>query len=179
MTSRPRKAPLPDAQYLAKELQIILGGIPDGITVQDNAGKILYVNDAGAHACGFSSAKAMMKLVETPALFTKALSRFEIQDEAGNPFPWDRLPGRRALAGESNPQAVINYYDKRTGKGRWSLVKSRALLGVDGVTPLAVNIWSDITEREELEKRKDHFIGMASHELKTPITTLIRCSRMF
>lgn len=30
----------------------------------------------------------------------------------------------------------------------------------------------DISERREVERRKDEFIGMASHELKTPVTTL-------
>jgi PAS domain S-box-containing protein len=30
----------------------------------------------------------------------------------------------------------------------------------------------DITERKELERRKDDFINMASHELKTPVTSL-------
>lgn len=30
----------------------------------------------------------------------------------------------------------------------------------------------DITERKELERRKDEFIGIATHELKTPLTTV-------
>src|SRR5581483_5543368 len=33
----------------------------------------------------------------------------------------------------------------------------------------------DISERKELEQRKDTFIGMASHELKTPVTCLKGC----
>ncbi len=38
-------------------------------------------------------------------------------------------------------------------------------LGMRGVT-------MNITERVEMERRKDEFIGMASHELKTPVTSL-------
>lgn len=33
-------------------------------------------------------------------------------------------------------------------------------------------VQQDVTERMELERRKDEFIGMASHELKTPVTSI-------
>jgi PAS domain S-box-containing protein len=35
-----------------------------------------------------------------------------------------------------------------------------------------IAITSDITERRNLEKQKDDFMGIASHELKTPVTSL-------
>ena len=36
----------------------------------------------------------------------------------------------------------------------------------------ASKIARDVSERRELERRKDEFIGMASHEMKTPVTAL-------
>ncbi len=35
-----------------------------------------------------------------------------------------------------------------------------------------IGVHQDITEKKELDRQKDAFIGIASHELKTPITTL-------
>jgi len=41
-----------------------------------------------------------------------------------------------------------------------------------GVPYVICNISTDITETKKLEERKDEFISMASHELKTPITSI-------
>ena len=38
--------------------------------------------------------------------------------------------------------------------------------------PLALVVYQDVTERVELERRKDEFIGMAGHELRTPVTSI-------
>ena len=48
-----------------------------------------------------------------------------------------------------------------------SPIKARA-----GTIIGAAKIARDITERKEFERRKDEFIAMASHELKTPLTSL-------
>ncbi len=49
---------------------------------------------------------------------------------------------------------------------------SVAPLQEDGTPKGAVLEFQDITKRKELEKQKDDFIGVASHELKTPVTSM-------
>jgi PAS domain S-box-containing protein len=67
---------------------------------------------------------------------------------------------------------VSNTYEKeylhKSGKRIPVLV---AVTRIDQ-TDLCVGFVLDISERKELEKRNDEFISMASHELKTPITSL-------
>ncbi len=48
------------------------------------------------------------------------------------------------------------------------------LVAVAGIeqTETCIGFVLDISERKELDKRKDEFISMASHELKTPLTSL-------
>ncbi len=58
------------------------------------------------------------------------------------------------------------------GSLHWLLGKGKVYYG-DQQKPLyMIGINMDISERKELEQRKDEFISMASHELRTPITTI-------
>jgi signal transduction histidine kinase len=58
------------------------------------------------------------------------------------------------------------------GETRWITTSASLTYDVKGQPIRMLGATSDITEQKELEQRKDDFIGMASHELKTPLTTL-------
>lgn len=59
----------------------------------------------------------------------------------------------------------------KNGSWRWVIATGTNFLKEKDIQALVVN-FHDITERKELEERKDEFISIASHELKTPITAL-------
>lgn len=46
------------------------------------------------------------------------------------------------------------------------------VVGEDGINYGYVWFFQDVTERKRLELQKDEFLGIASHELKTPVTSL-------
>jgi PAS domain S-box-containing protein len=155
-----------------QQLEVIFANIADGISVQDGNGKLIFMNEAGAKRSGYLSAEEALGRADGSTLRTHTEQRFEILDEHGNPLPYEELPGKRALRGEKAPQAVVQYYDKVTQTRQWSLVKARPLIDARGRVELAITIFSDMTETYEEKQRKDEFISMASHELKTPVTSL-------
>ena len=58
------------------------------------------------------------------------------------------------------------------GLYRWQLIRMIPVLGDDGHIQVWVGTATDIEELKQLQQHKDDFISIASHELKTPITTL-------
>ena len=157
-----------EVQQSRDQLDIILQGVADGILVYAPDSRILYANEAAAHLSGYVSVQQMLTAQQRALL-----SKYEIIDEQGQPFPPNRLTHLRVLAGEPEAQAVIGSREVGTGQPeRWSLVTSRPVAGESGEVAMVVTIVHDITERMIVERRKDAFISMASHELKTPVTSL-------
>jgi PAS domain S-box-containing protein len=128
------------------QLDAILRGVADGVTAQDPTGRIIYANEAAARMIGFPSAREFME-----ARPGDVLMRFELLDEEGHPFPPERLPGRRALAGEEGAEEVLRFRVQDVGEERWSIVKAMPIFGEQGRVRMAVNIFRDITEAKRAE----------------------------
>jgi PAS domain S-box-containing protein len=136
-----------EAQSSRNQLEAILRGVADGITAQDPSGRIIYANDTAARLTGFSTAG---DLVEAP--LDELMARFEIMDEEGHPCSADKLPGRRALAGEEGTEEVMRFRILATGEERWAVVKAMPIFGEQGTVRMAVNVFRDITESKRAEE---------------------------
>jgi two-component system CheB/CheR fusion protein len=67
---------------------------------------------------------------------------------------------------------IENRYRRHDGVYRWHLNRSKPLKNDDGDIIFWVGTATDIEDQKQEMDRKDEFIGIASHELKTPLTSL-------
>ncbi|MBL9039761.1 MAG: HAMP domain-containing protein [Archangium sp.] len=129
------------------QLDVILRGITDGITVIDGQGRFVYVNEIGARMCGMPSVEAFLKTPQSA--FFKDM---EIQNEHGEPLPLENLPSRLAFKGVENPPEVVVRYRLNGGEERWSIIKSAPVFDASRKATLVVTIFKDFTEHKRSQE---------------------------
>jgi PAS domain S-box-containing protein len=165
---RPQKQLERELRTAKGQLEAILQNAGDGITVHDVEGHMLYVNEVAARMSGFPSVEAM--LAASSEVYHQTLKRFIVKDEDGHLLKPEDFPGRRTLREGRSIQQLLHYHDSVTERTFWSFIKSQPIFNEEGRAQLVVNVLVDVSEQQALEQRKNEFISMASHELKTPVT---------
>lgn len=135
-----------------RQLEIILHGITDGITVQEPSGKLIYANEAAARIIGV---KTPEELIAMPV--SQVMQKFQVLDETGQPFPLARLPGRLALQGQQSSEELVRFRIVETGEEHWSIVSAAPVFDAQGQVLFAINMFRDFTARrraEDAERRQ-------------------------
>ncbi len=90
----------------------------------------------------------------------------------GQEVPGEELPMQKA--GITKQPVINELLDIIHSDGSQKNIISSAIpiLDENKNVRIVVGAFLDITERRNLEKQKDEFLGIASHELKTPITSI-------
>jgi PAS domain S-box-containing protein len=130
---------------------------PLGICIVTAEEEILYANRAIVDICGYSSVEEL-KAVPTGDRYTPE-SYAEHEKRREKRKRGDCLP--------SNYEISIV---RRDGEVR-HLDVSRAEITWNGERQLEV-MYQDVTERKKLDQLKDDFIGLVSHELRSPLTVI-------
>jgi PAS domain S-box-containing protein len=152
----------------------ILGSLGEAVTVHDERGKTIYVNDAAVELLGAESIEEV--LAAEPG---ELAGRFHITREDGSPVRVDDMPGRRLVAGEEGPSLLTRSIRRDTGEAFWLLTKATLYTDPSGAR-LAINIIEDVTEAKEAELRQ-RFLAEAGQLLATSLDyeqTLERIARM-
>ncbi len=123
------------------QLDVILGSVSEGITAQDAIGRLVFANDEAARMSGFASGAEMLA-----AGVGALVERFDVRDEAGGPFPTERLPSRLALRTGSCSEALLRVRRKGADDDRRILVRSMPVQGPSGKATLVINVMQDVTE---------------------------------
>ncbi len=141
----------------ALTLEAILSSTTNHIYVVNRKGEYIYVNTAVMSALGKSPEEIIGKKGK----------------QVG--FPADYVAIMNTLRNEVFTTGEVRKVECRlmTVEGeRYFEYLLSPIRDKDGKVILVVKTATDITERKELEERKDEFLGIASHELKTPLTSI-------
>lgn len=153
-----------------QQIKTILDNILDTVIVLDARGNYVYTNKISNKSNVLSQFKVNHRK-GWRNIFIKFISKYEVYFENGEVLRLENTPVLRALKGKKTDD-VIRIVDKKTQKRRWFMMRARPLFNKDGTIRMVVTIYTDITQKRETEFYKDEFINLASHELKTPLTSL-------
>lgn len=156
------------AQQLAdqvSQVDAMIEAIPHGVYVCDARGVRMRVNAHGAALLGLPLDLALQPMEAfgvTNLPRTLDGERMEMED----------FPLARGLRGETHTDLrfICRRFD--TGTDLYILASCAPLRNSFGTITGAVSVFTDITHLYRLERQKDDFLSIASHELKTPLTSL-------
>jgi signal transduction histidine kinase len=120
--------------------EAVLRHLWDGIVVTATGGELIYVNEAAARLSGYPSPEAMR--AAPPG---EARARFQIFDANGERLPPERLPGRRALAGEDTEPMIVRFRSGPETPDRVSEVRAVGVRDASGTLQYAITFFREVT----------------------------------
>lgn len=152
------------AEGHAAEMDALLGSLHDGVVVLDPAGRITLANEAARH---------ILRLPADPA---DAASRppvhLPLHDLEGDPVPADEAPFHVALRGERFNGREYLLMHPGAAAARISFSGS-AIRDRAGCVTCALAVCRDVTELRALERLKQDYVSLISHDLRNPLTAIL------
>lgn len=144
--------------------EAILLSVGDGLLATDEEGNITLINKAAEILLGQKRKQVTGKLFYDTII---------MEDNKGNRIPSEKHPINKALktGATTTASATIGpIYYVRKGKTKFPAAVTVTPIVLAGKALGAIAIFRNITREKEVDKAKNEFVSLASHQLKTPIT---------
>jgi PAS domain S-box-containing protein len=144
--------------------RLVVERTTDLITLLDGAGTIIYISPSCETILGYQP--------------DEMIGQYAFTLHHPDDLPLTLHEFARLFEGSN---ANIPSFRVRHKDGHWVIMAGTgsAIYDEQGNPTLIVSTSHDITQQAELERRKDEFISIASHELKTPVTSLKGFTNLF
>ena len=142
----------------AEEWAALVSAIGEGVIVTDEQGNVKFMN---------AEAEKMLLWTSEDILGKKLVDIVPLMDENGNSISQENRPTVMALESKSKVAGKYIFEKKDSTKFNVFLTVTPYLMGEK--TLGTIEVFRDITKEEEIEKRKDEFISIAAHQLRTPL----------
>ena len=142
-----------------ERFRLLVQNSSDIITVFAEDGTVLYESPAIEAVLGYKPDERVGKNIKLDVIV--------------HPDDREHKLGLLRRAATSPDENVYGEFRLRHKNGNYRTIDAifRSFLNNNKINGIIAN-YRDITERKILEKQKDDFIGVASHELKTPVTSI-------
>ena len=148
----------------AKEEAILLS-IGDGLIVTDETGIVTIINTTAEKLLEKKSKAVIGKI------FSEASS---LVDEKGVSIPFEQHPISMALKTRTTTTTLLGstYYHIRNDGTRFPVAITATPVDLDGKVIGTIKVFRDITNERAIDKAKTEFVSLASHQLRTLLSTV-------
>ncbi|HEU4674147.1 MAG TPA: GAF domain-containing protein, partial [Candidatus Limnocylindrales bacterium] len=145
-------------------LEGVIAALPVGVVIVDApGGRVLHANPAIADLLG-----------RTPRVAIQLDSAsMQLRYPDGRPMPVAESPLAKAAGEGISTGPVEAILVREDGTERRVLLDGLPVRDEAGRLLAAAGTWTDITERRAAEAAREAFLGVLSHELRTPITSIL------
>jgi two-component system phosphate regulon sensor histidine kinase PhoR len=147
--------------YQALVSEVLFYSIGEGAIIIDERGNIARVNEIALDILGFEEKEIVGKWLPEALV---------AEDESGSVIPNYERPATGAFL-SGKPVSRRIFYRTKNGE-RVAVAVNVAPILLRGEPIGAIQLFRDITDEVRLERAKDEFISIASHQLRTPATVV-------
>jgi len=155
-----------DTMHLRTEA--ILASAAEGIAGLDNEGRVQFINPAGWAILGWSREELMGTVFHD-------LAHFQRPD--GTAYPAESCPVHEVRTSGVGQSHLADHFTHKDGR----LIPVNLSVGPileGGEVTGVVMVFVDSSARVEMEQMRDQFMSIVSHEMRTPLTSLLGALRL-